>query len=364
MKDGLNRLNGLNRLRVCTFQRYAEQDPDGWVNVLLMLTIGVSRYQNDRQNDEGEIMGYHRRSCSSVAVLLAFCVLFTGCFGPGKGGPGGERGPGKPGSAFLSTVYDTRSFNPDADRLPPMYTGHNPEILYSSIEMRKQRALREPQETEDAHKARMALKISLPLMGSLDFDSMYAVRVTPAEVRRDEKDGLIHMSCRLSAVFEAGLKDTSKKAFVVRHLPQLDNRYTITRQDGTRVTIEETKFSEYAVVAVNARALPIQRTAAPHVRGDDGRRPPEPDRELEDKRIEVVVRMTAGETGRIEGGIMALLVGRLAAPYTSHEEISRKTTAERPGVYLARYHYLYMDLIAIWFYDVTSGRIIRKMRLS
>jgi len=302
-----------------------------------------------------------------VVALLAFCVLFfAGCSGPGKGGPGGGHrpgGPGGPGNGFLSTVYDTKSFNPDVDRLPPMYTGHNPELLYNSIEMRKQRALREPQETEDAHRARMAREISLPLMGSLDFDSVYAVRVTPAEIRRDEKDGLIHMSCRLSAAFEAGREDPAKKAFVVRYLPQLDNRYTINRKDGTRVTIEEIKFSEYAVVAVNARNLPIQRTAGPQAH-KDGKRPQEGEKEPEGEKIEGAVKLTAEEARSIEGGIMALLVGRLAPPYTSHEEISRKPTAERPGTYLGRYHYLYMDLMTIWFYDVTTGKVLKKMRLS
>jgi hypothetical protein len=244
-----------------------------------------------------------------------------------------------------------------------MYTGHNPELLYNSIEMRKQRALREPQETEDAHSARMAREISLPLMGSLDFDSVYAVRITPAEVRRDEKDGLIHVSCRLSAAFEAGREDPRKKAFVVRYLPQLDNRYTINRKDGTRVTIEEIKFSEYAVVAVNARSLPIQRTAGPQAH-KDGKRPQEGEKEPEGEKIEGAVKLTAEEARSIEGGIMALLVGRLAPPYTSHEEISRKPTAERPGTYLGRYHYLYMDLMTIWFYDVTTGKVLKKMRLS
>jgi hypothetical protein len=244
-----------------------------------------------------------------------------------------------------------------------MYTGHNPELLYNSIEMRKQRSLRETGETEEQHKVRTAREVSLPLMDSLDFDSIYAVRVTPAEVRRDEKDGLIHASCRISPAFEAGREDPAKKAFVVRYLPQLDNRYTTTRKDGTRVTIEEIKFSEYAVVAVNARNLPIQRSAGPQA-GKNSKRPQDAGREPGGESVEGTMRLTAEEARGIEGGIMALLIGRLAAPYTSHEEISRKPTAERPGTYLGRYHYLYMDIIAIWFYDVTNGKVLNRMRLS
>jgi hypothetical protein len=116
-----------------------------------------------------------------------------------------------------------------------MYTGHNSELLYNSIEMRKQQALRETGETEEQHKVRMAREISLPLMDSLDFDSVYAVRITPAEVRRDGKDGLVHVSCNVSPTFEAGGR-TREKAFVVSTAPAR-NRYSITRQDGSRVTI-------------------------------------------------------------------------------------------------------------------------------
>jgi len=323
--------------------------------VLLVLTIGGVRYQNDRQKDEGESMRYHRGSYSAVVALLAFCVLFlAGCSGPGKGGPGGKHGPGGPGKGFLSTVYDTVPFDPGVDKLPPMYTGHNPELLYNSIETRRQRTLRQTGETQEQRKARMAREISLPLMGSMDFDSVYALRITPAEVRRDNRDGLIHITCRLSPAFETGRKDPAKKAFVVRHLPQLDNRHTIARQDGTRVTIEEVKFSEYAVVAVNARDLPIRASEKPQ----------EGDRESEGERIEAAIRLTPDEARGIENGIMALLVGRLAAPYASREEISRKVTAEKPGTYLGRYHYLYMELSAIWFYDAISGRVLHRMRLK
>ncbi len=309
-------------------------------------------------------MRYRRGFFTSVAALLACSVLFlAGCSGSGKGGSGGGHRPGGPGNGFLSTVYDTKSFNPEADRLPPMYTGHNPELLYNGIEMRKQRAMRGTGETEEQHRARMAREIALPLMGSLDFDSVYAVRVTPAEVRRDGKDGLIHVSCRLCAAFEAGREDPGKKAFVVRYLPHLDNRYTIARKDGTRVTIEEIKFSEYAVVIANARDLPIQRTVGPQAR-EDGRRQKEGDEKPEGERIEEAIELTADQARRMEGGIMALLIGKLAPPYTSHEEIGRKPTAERPGTYLGRYHYLYMDLMTIWFYDVTTGKVLKKMRFS
>jgi hypothetical protein len=58
---------------------------------------------------------------------------------------------------------------------------------------------------------------------------------------------------------------------------------------------------------------------------------------------------------------MALLVGRLASPYTSYEEITRKPLPDNPGTYLARYHYLYIQLLDIRLYDVVTGRIVKKI---
>lgn len=293
-----------------------------------------------------------------IVVLLACCVLLPGCSGPDKskrGGPGGPGGPGGRGGSFLSTVFDTRPFNPDMDRLPPMYTGHNAELLYSSIEIRRRNAVRQEHETEEQHTARTAREIYLPLMGVMDFDSIYAFRITPSRVRYDEKDRVLHIRSSLSPAFEAGREDGTKKAFTVKHVPQLDNKYTVTRKNGERVDIEETKFSDYAVVVVNGGGLPIEKNAAATNNGEG---------ESGGDRIEAAIKMTPEEAGRVEGGVMALLVGRLASPYTSYEEVSRKPSKERPGTYLGRYHYLYMDLKEIWFYDVTSGKILRKIPVS
>jgi len=371
VKDGLRkRLEWLERkkgLESLEWLEWLECKRRGRRLMSFILTIVDSGYQNDRHYHEGKNMTHHPWTCASVAVFIACSVLFLpGCWGPGKGKPGGGAGPGgpgRPGGSFLSTAFDTQPFNTDVDKLPPMYTGHNPELLYSSIQMRRQSTAREAQETEEHYRTRMAQEISLPLMGTMDFDSIHAFRITPAEVRYDERNRVMSVSCRLSVAFEAGREDAAKKAFMVRYLPQLDNRYAITREDGTRVNIEEIKFSEYAVVAANAGGLPIESTAVAAAGGD--RKPQQGvDRGSDHERIETTIKMTPEEARRIEGGIMALLVGKLAPPYASQEEISRKPSKEQPGTYLGIYHYLYLDLIEIWFYDVTSGTILKRMPSS
>lgn len=327
------------------------------MNGLFILTISGLGFQNDRHNDKGKSMNYHPRISVSIAVFIACCILFfAGCTRP-KGGPQGH--PGGPGGIFLSTTFDGRPFNMAVDKLAPGYTGHNLQLLYNNIQMRKHMAAKDSRETEEQYRARIDREISLPLMGAMDFDSIYAFRISPEEVLYDRKDQAMRVRCPLSAAFEAGREDGMKRAFMVRYLPQLDNRYTITKSDGSRVNIEEIKFSEYAVVVVNTGALPIETTAKANA-GDD-RKPHSGNKGSGREAIAAVTKMTPEEAGRIEGGIMALLVGRLAAPYTSYEEISHRPAAENPGTYLGRYHYVYINLIEIWFYDARSGKVLKKM---
>jgi len=260
-------------------------------------------------------------------------------------------------------MFDTKPFNPGVDKLPPTYAGHNPELLYNSIQMRKERAVRDPQETQEQYQARIGQEMYLPLMGVMDFDSLYAFRVSPKEVIYNAREQVMRVRCQLTAAFEGGREEKTKKAFMVRYLPQLDNRYTITGSGGSKTEVEEIKFSEYAVVAVNAGSFPVEKSAT-NTKEDTktkGTAPQMKDLRSNRETITATIKMTPEDAKRFEGGMMALLVGRLAEPYTSYEEVRRQPTPEKRGTYLARYHYLYIQLLEIWFYDAMGGKVVKKM---
>ncbi len=306
-----------------------------------------------------------RHGIPTVITVLVICcaVVFMGsCSRSGKRGPGGP--PGGPGGSFLSTMFDTRPFNPGVDKLPPMYAGHNPELLYNTIQMRKERVARDPQETQEKYKARVGQEIYLPLMGAMDFDSLYAFRVSPKEVIYSTREQVMRVRCQLTAAFEGGREEKTKKAFMVRYLPQLDNRYTVTGSGGSKTEVEEIKFSEYAVVAVNAWGRSIETSAVVNAKEDaktEGITPQVKDSPSNHETITATIKMTPEDARRFEGAMMALLVGRLVEPYTSYEEIRRQPTSERRGTYLARYHYLYIQLLEIWFYDAIGGKVVKKI---
>ncbi|HOC45659.1 MAG TPA: hypothetical protein PKM26_03545, partial [Syntrophorhabdaceae bacterium] len=58
--------------------------------------------------------------------------------------------------------------------------------------------------------------------------------------------------------------------------------------------------------------------------------------------------------------LMFLLIGRLQSPYISYEEVNRDPVPDTSGTYLARYYYIHVQVIDIWVYDATSGKILRQ----
>lgn len=275
------------------------------------------------------------RALIFIACLLA-CGMVVSCSGPRIKAKSEK--PAMPNTQFLSTMYDTNSFNTGVTQLPPMYAGHNPELLYTNIGMRKQRAQRFPSETDQQYALRVGYEITLPLMGSLDFDSIYAFRITPAKIIYNAKERVMQVRCDLRPVMEAA-GATSKRAFMVRYQPQLDNAYMIKNKDGTSKTIEERKFSEYSVIPVN--------DISPAHLVNDG--------------FEVSFAMNPDDAKKYQGSMNVLIIGSLATPYISYNEINRAPTVEHAGTYLARYHYLHIKLLDIWIYDATSGKIPKRV---
>ena len=270
-----------------------------------------------------------------VAIVLIFSV--NSCSGPGKKGQE-ERPPVLPLTTFLSTIYDTKPFNINTDRLSPMYAGHNPELLYNNIRLRQEMVKRRPEETVEEHRSRIARDIYTPVMGSIDFDSVCAFRVPPGKSAYDAGRGSIELTVKLTPVFEKGL-ETPRRAFMVRFQPQLDNSYVIKEKNGSRRIIEEKKFSEYAILPVDDAGSPVEERDA----------------------FAMTVPTTGEEAKKNEGDLMFLIIGRLRSPYISYQEVNRNPLPGSTGTYLARYHYVHVKIVDIWVYDSASGKVVQKL---
>jgi hypothetical protein len=192
-------------------------------------------------------------------------------------------------------------------------------------------------ETSEQHKSRIAGEIHTPLLGSVDFDSMYAFRVTPSNRSYDAGRRTLKVSSGLTPIFDKGLEGR-KRALVVRYQPQLDNSYVTTDKGGSRRVIEEKKFSQYAIVPIDKGGVPVEA------------------RDM----IATTIKITPEEIQKTESNVMFLLIGTLQSPYISYEEIDRNPLAGTEGTYLGRYHYLHIHIVDIWVYDLMSGKILQK----
>jgi hypothetical protein len=276
------------------------------------------------------------KNLRTILTCMYIGIVLISCSGPEKKDKG-QRPPVPPRTTFVSTMYDTRPFNRDAERLSPGYTGHNAELLYNAIRMRQEIVKRRPGETAEQHRSRIAGDIYKPLMGSLDFDSVYAFRITPAKRIYNSSRKTLDLSCSLVPIFDKGV-ESQKKSFVVRYQPQLDNSYVITGKDGSKKLIEETKFVQYSIVPVDgAGAAAESRDVIP-----------------------AAVAMAQEDLRKSEADVMFLVIGRLQSPYISYEEINKNPHPGASGIYLGRYHYLHVHIIDIWVYDLTSGKILQK----
>ncbi|MBP1750740.1 MAG: hypothetical protein H6Q52_3279 [Deltaproteobacteria bacterium] len=278
----------------------------------------------------------HRTYISVIIVIVVLIFAVNSCSGPGKKDTP-KRPPFIPETQFLSTMYDTKPFNINTDWLSPMYAGHNPELLYNNIRLRQEMVKRHPREAVEQYRTRVAENIYAPLMGSVDFDSVYAFRITPGNRVYNAGKKAVQLSFKLTPVYEKGL-EIAKRAFVVRFQPQLDNSYVVTGENGSKRVIEEKKFSEYAIMPVDSAGAPVENRDT----------------------LAAAIVMTPQEAKKSEGDLMFLLIGRLESPYISYEEINRNPLPGTSGTYLARYHYLHVKIIDIWVYDVTSGKIIQR----
>lgn len=271
-----------------------------------------------------------------VLICMCFTVLLISCSGPATKDKA-KRPPPVPETTFISTMHDMKPFNASTEQLPPGYIGHNPELLYNAIRLRQETVKGRPGETQEHHRSRIAGEIYTPLLGSLDFDSILAFRITPSNRTYDAGRKTLKASFGLVPIFQRGLQ-SPKKGFVVRYQPLLDNSHVITGKDGSKRVIEEKKFSQYAIVPVDSAGLPVETRDT----------------------IATTLTMTPEEVQKTESSVMFLLICRLQSPYTSYEEINQNPLAGASGTYLGRYHYLHIHIIDIWAYDLTSGKILQK----
>jgi hypothetical protein len=310
----------------------------------------------------------------AVTVLLTLCglhwsnpILFSQPRGGARGGQRRAGGPGMGGGRFRTAEFDTASFDITRQQLPPVYLGHNVQPIYDAINDRKTEGTNLT-ETGARNPGNASHAIYLPLTGTLNFDSVYAFQIVPAENSYSAREQTIQSYCPLSTVLAEGMEDKTRKGFRIAYSPQMDTHYTYTDAKGRQIEVEDVKFRDYTIAFENFGQFPLEKAVLPsakqeaekgHRQGDTTSRS---DDASEHEMIIGRFTLPPAEAEQFEESLRLLAVCRMVDPYVTSETVHRTGTPEKPGEYLAQHKYLHVRLLELWFYDIATGKVLMKIK--
>jgi len=263
--------------------------------------------------------------------------------------------------------FDTATFDITREQLPPAYLGHSIQLIYKAI---NERLMRSPDVVETAARSPGNGKpaIDSSLTGTLDFGSIYAFRVVPAENFYSDSEQTLQSYCPLSTVLAKAVENKILKGFRVDYSPQMDNHYTYTDDKGKQIEIEEVKFRDYTIAFENFGQFSVEKAVLPSVKqaADKGHKKGDTmshsDDLSEQEMIIGKLRLPSAEAKQFKESISLLAVCSLVDPYLTSETVHRIGTPEKPGEYLAQHEYLHVRLLELWFYDLGTGKVLMKMK--
>jgi|GEM_PF-485275 hypothetical protein len=330
-------------------------------------------------NDAGKTFDTERgcmKTCMKITVILLLLILcglslsnsllFAQRRGGARGGQGkseGQRGV-SPGST-KPAEFDTAPFDITREQLPPVYFGHNIQLIYKAINERLTR------NTDVAETAARNPESGKPAADSLltgIIGKTYAFRVVPAENFYSDSEQTLQSYCPLSAVLTKGVEDKTLKGFRIDHSPQMDNHFIYTDDKGKQIEIEELKFRDYTIAFENFGQFSVEKTVLPSVKqaADKGHKKSDTMSHSDDvSEHEMIIGklvLPSAEAKRLRESITLLAVCSLVDPYLTSETVHRIGTPEKPGEYLAQHEYLHVRLLELWFYDFETGKVLMKMK--
>jgi hypothetical protein len=306
----------------------------------------------------------------SFALCLVFCSnapLWAQRKGGTRGGQSQGRGPHSDKERLPSPEFDKTPFDVTRNQLPPVYIGHNVQLIYELIKNRTANGKGE-KETAGQYLERTKREADLPLVGTLSLGSTYAFQITPAENFWNAHENILKVYCELSTILANGTEDRTKRGIRVRYIPQMDNHYTYTDANGRKLEFEEVKFRDYTVAFENFKQFSSERVILPSVKQeiDKRSRKGNPESSSDDGlRREMIVaslKVQPAEADQLKESSRVLVVCSLVDPYVTSDTVQRKGTPERPGEYLAQHEYLHIRLLELWFYDAVIGKVLMKMK--
>ena len=267
-----------------------------------------------------------------------------------------------PSSTYLSVPFD-----PDTQRIPVPYFGHDIEQVYNAFENRKKAERKDEFETTEQYRTRLAKQADEPLFGSVNRDAVFAFVKSP-DMNYDLDIHTMTISLPTSAVWQSVQIDKSRLALRIKFGKTIEEKTMGQNAYGAQVEIKKIYAQAFELAIHNQSNFETE-----NVLPENERRQWEENPDIAKmlgSLIETMkkpafvqrIKIQPQQARAAKDQIAVLLLAKLTSPYTSYGAVLSKATFKDPTDFFGQMYYVDVDLQQIWLYHKTSGEIIAKTK--
>jgi hypothetical protein len=229
-------------------------------------------------------------------------------------------------------AYSQIQFDPTSLRVPPHFMGHDIVRLYKAIAA-LHAAEKAEYETTDQFNKRIELAEAKLFMGSKT-DTATLSFVVPVMAEYDADRGLL-----ILRVQEGPDRDHCKSIRV--RYAKSERSYIGTNAYGATIPVHETDANSYFILINNPKQFPTDSHAV----------------------VEHYIECSPDEARRIKGTLSALAVCSLTKGevLTDKDALWNKPTFDYPHELFEQQWFLKTNLLEMWFFDTSSGKVHAKV---
>jgi hypothetical protein len=245
-------------------------------------------------------------------------------------------------------IYSTEPINLDVDQLPSGYCGHDPEIIAKVFMDRKKNEAKSEFETTEAWRARVQGEAQSPITGSLYVNSIFGF-MADLQSSYNADQGMLQTELRLKMVTASDGSYIDDYVGIMAKNNSRDVGTETVSVRGQLIKVTMYTVESYEVGFANIGHFPLgtyQPEGGP-TRPKIVMNPP--------------ISADPDTAKRLKVSLRALVVCKLAAPFTTVRPVRQSASESQPFAVLGKMVTLHADLLQIWLYDLATGKVLTRM---
>ena len=196
----------------------------------------------------------------------------------------------------------------------------------------------------------MQLESQQTIVDSLNYGDVFAFQVHYLTANYDADRQVLTASSSLSEVWRKGLNidpNWHSLVLLVSDLPGNSETEIRTNAFGAQKSVSRDWSTQYELAIRNSAAF--KRS---HHAGSSGSAP--------EQAFVLSLPLSRADAPTVKERVKLLAICKLVKPYTSEVHIHRSPTIDLPFDVLRHYYYVHAQLLQLWLYDSSSGRILAR----